>query len=102
MKSCYMIPDVRAIADVCDYYGIGRIITRINVPLEHRHKGYAHELLQQILDDADKEHINLYLEISPSDGLTYQELEAWYMRHGFHYWKGIYRRRAAARQGERL
>lgn len=76
-------PRALAVIDLCDYYGEGFIITRINVPKEFRNKGVASKLLQRVLDEADKEKINLWLEISASDGLNYDQLEAWYKRHGF-------------------
>jgi GNAT superfamily N-acetyltransferase len=96
MKSCYWkkLGDVHiAIADLCDYYNLGFIITRINVPRAFRGQGEGRELLKQITSDADKEGRRLFLEISPSDGLSFHELEAWYMRAGFKRWKGIYMRR---------
>jgi ribosomal protein S18 acetylase RimI-like enzyme len=94
MRSCYCIRLSQvniAIADVCDYFGHGRIITRINVPAEFRGKGHGRDLLAQITRDADKEGVTLWLEISPSDGLDGDQLAAWYIRAGFMP-KGIYRR----------
>ena len=94
MQTCYVIREVRAIADLTDYYGQGLIITRINVPVAHRGKGHATALLQQILDDADKEGITLYLEIQASDGLNRDQLQDWYERHGFkEFVTGFWRRR---------
>lgn len=96
MKSAYYIrlsPLRIAILDNCDYYNMGRIITRINVPRDYRGKGHARELLRQICADADLEQVNLWLEISPSDGLDYAQLEAWYLRHSFKNLGGIYRRK---------
>jgi predicted GNAT family acetyltransferase len=97
MRSCYYHkltnPPRIAVLDCCDYYGEGRIITRINVPKTHRGHGYATLVLRQCLADADREGITLYIEISPSDGLDYDQLENWYWRHGFRYHGGIYRRR---------
>jgi predicted GNAT family N-acyltransferase len=78
---------------VTDYYGIGKMITRINVPMMHHGEGHGTKVLAQILKDADAEKVNLYLEISPSDGLDYYQLEAWYLRHGFRHWMGVYRRK---------
>lgn len=72
MKPCYMVKlsGTRiAIADLVDYYGRGKIITRINVPAEFRGKGHGTALLKQIIEDADREKIALYLEIQSSDGL---------------------------------
>jgi len=72
-----------AVLDLVDYYNEGLIITRINVPKPHRGKGIAHKLLTQCCDDADILGIDLWLEIQSSDGLSYDQLEAWYKRHGF-------------------
>ena len=87
MKTCFWQkltePTGLAIADLCDYYNKGMIITRINVPKEHRGKGIARALLQEILTEADKNKVKLYLEIQSSDGLTAEQLAAWYRRHGF-------------------
>ena len=100
MKSCYtkLLSPVRlAVLDNCDYYGIGRIITRVNVPKEFRGKGVASQLLDECCKDADNEQVILYLEIYPSDGLGYDELEAFYMRRNFKRWRGLYRRRPNTR-----
>lgn len=100
LKTCYItrLSPVRiAILDCCDYYGLGYIITRINVPKDFRGAGHASALLRQCTDAADSEHVRLFLEISPSDGLNYEQLEQFYMRHGFRRWKGIYRRDPIAR-----
>lgn len=59
------------------------IITRINVPAIHRHKGHASRLLAQVLDDADASSTTLALEIQESGGLTFPQLESWYKRRGF-------------------
>lgn len=79
-----------AVLDICDYYseGAGRkdmIITRINVPFDVRGKGYGTALLKKCLEDADIEGVRLYLEIMQGDelGLTYEQLQSWYERHGF-------------------
>ena len=88
-------PTGLAVLDLVDYYDDGYIITRINVPKAHRGKGIGTELLNECLAQADKLGVRLWLEIQPFDGLSYKELEAWYMRHGF---KGnmIYRRNPKA------
>jgi predicted GNAT family acetyltransferase len=92
MKSCYVHESTRSIADLCDYYGQGLLLTRINVPKASRGQGHARNLLTRILKDADTERVTLFLEISPSDGLDFFELEAWYMRNGFKRHGGLYRR----------
>lgn len=85
MKTCYVIKEVWAIADLVSP---GELmphwtITRINVPVDHRGHGYGRQLLQMIIDDADQESITLALEPSPSDGLDYDQLVNWYARHDF-------------------
>jgi predicted GNAT family N-acyltransferase len=92
VKSCYVDYEHRAIADICEFDGIGQVITRINVPISSRGQGVARRLLAQILKDADESKTTLFLEISPSDGLSFEQLKAWYARHGFERWKGLYRR----------
>lgn len=96
MKNCYVIklsPHNIAIADLTDYYGKGLLLTRINVPKEFRNRKFGTELLNIILNDADKFKVTLFLEISPSDGLDYNQLETWYLKNGFKLWNGIYRRK---------
>lgn len=93
MRSCYVDPATRSIADLCDYYDQGMLMTRINVPKAHRGQGHARALLARILADADAERVTLFLEISPSDGLNYRELEAWYLRHGFTPYVGVFVRK---------
>lgn len=96
MRSCFIAKTSAtriAIADVCDYYGQGYIITRINVPEGERGKGIGNKLLKEILNAADEEGMNLFLEIKPSGEMNYGDLEAWYCRNGFKKWNGMYRRR---------
>lgn len=71
-----------AIADLMEYND-GMLLTRINVPKTFRGKGIGSKLLKQIIDEADKEKVKLYLTISPSDGLDFEQLEKWYYRFGF-------------------
>jgi GNAT superfamily N-acetyltransferase len=93
MKNCYFDRDTRSIADLCDYYGKGLIITRINVPVEHRGKGIGRKLLSQIVTDADDTRTTLYLEILASGDMDHDALEEWYGRMGFRDIGGMYRRR---------
>lgn len=104
MKNCFSVKlsDAQiAIADLCDYYGEGMIITRINVPVNHRGKGIGSELLTRILAEADSTQTTLFLEIQPSGGLDYTQLEQWYRRHGFKNMRGsgVFRRRPRPRSG---
>lgn len=77
-----------AVVDTTDYYGHGVIITRVNVPRKHRGQGVGTKILKMLLADADKHGVTLWLEISASDGLTWEQLEAWYKKHGFKWWRG--------------
>jgi predicted GNAT family N-acyltransferase len=85
MRTCYIIPEVRAIADLIHPGELtpGWTIGRINVPTKHRGKGYGTKLLSLVLADADSESVELWLEVSASDGLSHAELVSWYRRHGF-------------------
>jgi ribosomal protein S18 acetylase RimI-like enzyme len=88
MKTCYTtrlgstalaIADLVAPGETANHW----VVTRINVPRDYRGQGYARQLLQQILDDADSEQVTLAVEVSPSDGLNFGSLVAWYRRYGF-------------------
>lgn len=95
MKTCYHTKlggYQAAIADLCDYYGQGLILTRINVPKDFRNQGHGGRLLDEICAEADKDHIWLYLEISPSGGLDYDQLQTWYESRGFRQRMGIFTR----------
>lgn len=54
---------------------------------EQRRRGHATELLRQITLDADREGVQLTLEVCPLDlirpGLSQVQLSDWYSRHGF-------------------
>ena len=99
MPSLYrhLSPVALAVLDSCDYYGEGEIITRINVPKAYRGQGHGTSLLREACANADANGVNLWLEISSSDGLDYYQLKAWYIRHGFRNYRGIWRRKAKAR-----
>ena len=102
MRTCYVDEGSRSIADLCDYYGKGMLLTRINVPQPVRGRGHARDLLARILRDADEEGVTLYLEILPSGGLTYYELEGWYLRAGFRcVVEGFYRRKPQKRSSQK-
>lgn len=85
MKTCYVDYQTRTIADLAragELYP-GWTITRINVPRAARGRGLASKILDEIIADADAEGVELWLEVSPSDGLNYIQLVDWYKRHGF-------------------
>ncbi len=77
-----------AILDLTNYYNKGLIITRINVPDEHRGKGIGSQLLKSCCAAADEEGVDLWLEIAPTDGLDFHQLELWYTRHNFNWVRG--------------
>lgn len=95
MQQCYMIErkwhGVRMAAAIADIVVMPvdttrrqvHVITRINVLPQYRGQGLGTELLSQILADADAEGIRLVLEPSASGGLEQEDLEKWYLRHGF-------------------
>lgn len=64
-------------------------INRVNTPKisltgrEQRGQGIASRLMRKVIHDADCTHSFLWLWISPSDGLNYQQLRDWYTRLGF-------------------
>jgi hypothetical protein len=93
MNTCYIDAATRSIADLVDFYLGGLLLTRINVPREHRGKGHARTLLARILADADCEGVTLWLEVNASDGLSRPQLIAWYERQGFqHHEEGLWQR----------
>lgn len=88
MKAEYKIPlkgDQRAYAWVSYDRGSRSqfYIIRIYVPYDHRGQGLGSRLLTEIISDADKEEVRLSLDISSFGDLTFEQLEAWYMRYGF-------------------
>lgn len=96
MKTCYVVQEVRAIADLVQPGELTKdwTITRISVPEKYRGNGYARCLMEMILKDADTTNTILQLEIQPSDGLNYEQLRAWYVRKGFRqtrtgYWRRL-------------
>lgn len=85
MKSAYIDVPSRAMintspTDESDTYEVNRV----SVPARNmRGKGIASILMKELLAEADKEGVTLTLWIHPSGGLTYEQLESWYMRCGF-------------------
>lgn len=68
---------------ITDYYNIGYMITRIFVPPEHRGNRYASMMLLELTQEADTHGQNLWLEIVPTGGLDWRQLEDWYLRNDF-------------------
>lgn len=91
MKTTYVLKKYRAIADLVPLTSMeppGWLLTRINVPHQHRGCGVGTQLLLEVLKDADVEQETLYLEPASSGGLLQNELVEWYARHGFVYFVG--------------
>jgi GNAT superfamily N-acetyltransferase len=58
-------------------------VSRVNTPPEHRGKGAATQLMTEMLQEADRQGIELYLGIYPSGDLDVTQLRKWYERFGF-------------------
>ncbi|SRR6266567_122341 len=57
---------------------------KIEVPREQQGKGIASQLLQHVLADADKAGTTLLLDVDPYQaGMSREQLQAFYSRHGF-------------------
>lgn len=73
-----------AVADLVELLDSVWLITRINVPLGYRGRGYGRSLLEQIVEDAEAEDVTLVLEISSyGSEMDNERLQEWYMRYGF-------------------
>jgi GNAT superfamily N-acetyltransferase len=61
------------------------MVSSIEVAPAHRGRGYASTMLRAVCEDADREGVLLTLAVAPQgfDGLTYEQLLAWYERYGF-------------------
>lgn len=72
-----------AVIDLTNYYRKGLIITRINVPFEHRRKGIGTLLLNRCCKAADTSNVKLFLEIASYGEMDKEALENWYRSYGF-------------------
>lgn len=63
------------------------LVTRVNVPLEHRRKGIGSGLLKDATEDADKECSTLLIEPRPypDSTMTKKEIINYYKRFGFEF-----------------
>ena len=63
----------------------GRVwnLARITVYPSYRGRGYGTRMLKRILADADREGVELRLYVCGGNGLTDEQLTAWYKRYGF-------------------
>jgi len=83
ISTCYVHKGTRTIADLSLLKNGWMLITRINVPLPSRGKGFGRLVLDEILRDADRFGVTLCLEPMPSGGLKFKALADWYERAGF-------------------
>ena len=63
------------------YWLLNRVHT--NRFLGGRGKGYASQLLNTVLTDADAEGVSLLLSVDPDQGIDFDRLRNWYLRLGF-------------------
>ncbi len=66
-----------------DHVQPGFEVNRVNTPAEHRGKGHARGLMQQVLADADADQVALQLFVLPTGPMDYVALAKWYVRLGF-------------------
>src|SRR6059058_2728528 len=67
----------------------GALITRIEVHEPFRGKGYASEMMKEVIKDADEQGVILFLTVdSDGTGLGNLELRRWYFRLGFQRFAG--------------
>ena len=61
------------------------LVTRVNVPKEFRRKGIGTEMLNELISDAEKEGVTLYIEPNPYPdvSMTKVELVKFYKKFGF-------------------
>lgn len=58
------------------------------MPKTHRGRGIARSLMDEVLADADQEGTTLCLNINAYGDMSWEELEAWYLRLGFSWLPG--------------
>jgi GNAT superfamily N-acetyltransferase len=86
MKSTYCDIKTRSMVDLdCWRRPEGWTICRVSVLRPHRRQGIATRLMREVLADADKEGVRLFLEPIPSldGGPDRDQLIVWYESFGF-------------------
>ncbi len=84
MQMIFTIPKYFAIADLIST-DLGVVLTRINVPQQHRKKGIGSQLLKEVITEADKTKTTIWLQVLSSGGLNRSQLISWYKRYGFEF-----------------
>lgn len=88
MRENYLHPETRSIITL-HQPGMthpGWTICRVSVIRKHRGKGFASMLMRDVTADADREGVDLYLEIRPDGSphtLDFEQLFKFYARNGF-------------------
>lgn len=84
MKATYASVDEGAVIHLVNAGEHGWLITSVGVLRSMRGQGAASRLLDVVIEDADREGVQLILSIEPDGtGLGYTALRAFYERHGF-------------------
>lgn len=87
MRSSYVNVEEGAVVHLMEITGGAVwIVTSVAVPLRrNRGKGAASRLLDRVLVDSDAEGVQLVLSVEPdgTDGLDFEALQRFYVRHGF-------------------
>lgn len=90
MKNFYADTATRSVVDLTEYGETGKrptglIITRINVPKEHRRQGIGTKLMKEICQEADDTGTILWLEVASYNdgGPNNDQLYDWYEKFGF-------------------
>lgn len=60
-----------------------REVLEVFVPAEKRRKGHGRALMQEVVSEADRRGIGLFLEVKSTGEMTDEELEAFYSAFGF-------------------
>ena len=73
-----ILPDVPRLP-----YGPGWLLVGVGTVRGMRGRGYADEMMKEVLFDADRDRAVLYLSVDPDPDTDYDRLTAWYKRLGF-------------------
>lgn len=83
MKHMYYEKDTFTVIHTMEMFD-GVAVTGIGVGKAFRGQGSASRVLKEVIEDADREGVILYLSIEPDGtGLDEDQLRAWYARNGF-------------------
>ena len=83
MQSTYIDFSTRSILNLSELEEKLYEVNRISVLAPHRGKGIGRKLMEEMLQNADREQVSLVLDINPYGDMNFKQLEAWYGRLGF-------------------